>query len=351
MNGTAMRQDEAGILDNPAFKAPGLLEKLGEALLGTRRQMDCIQIETTSVCMAACVYCPHTTMAKSWRARHISPEVFASLWPLLRQAKRAHLQGWGEPLLHPVFFDLQAFAAKAGCQTSTTSCGMVMNEDIAAKLAASGMDIIAFSLAGTDQESNAVRERAPFDKVCKSIKILRKAIIACHQEPKLEIHLAYLMLADRVRAVSKLPELMDRLDVEMAVISTLDYLALPEQRSLAFYPDETEKLARAREHLEAATEKAAQYGRIIHYELPCSQGTGNGCRENIGKCLYVDAAGQISPCIYLNVPGHAQKVFGSSLAKNPLEIWRQEDFRSFRNALLSGKPDEACQHCPKRFES
>lgn len=346
-----MPQDNANPLLNPHFRAPGLLEKLCAAFLGAERQIDCVQIETSSVCMAGCVYCPHTTMGKSWPSRHISAEVFASLWPLLKQAKRAHLQGWGEPLANPDFFDLQSFAAKAGCQTSTTSCGLVMNGEMAARLAASGMDMIAFSLAGTDSVSNAVRVRAPFDKVCDSIKTLRQAVNSSRQEQKLEIHLAYLMLADRIEAVNMLPELMDRLDVEMAVISTLDYLAVPEHRTLAFYPGDTEKLKRAAAILSAAARKAAEYGRIIHYELPGAEPSRHGCRENTGRTLYVDAEGQISPCIYLNVPGaRTRMVFGNSLAKNSLEIWRQDDFRSFRGNLLKGKPEDVCRNCPKRFE-
>ena len=134
-------------LRNPAFRAPGLGERLRELLLGEHRPLDCVQVEVTSCCAGRCVYCPHTTQAAVWRSRHMPDAVFAALWPLLRRSGRAHLQGWGEPLLHPRFFDFAALARKAGCQVSSTSCGLCMDADLAARIVQSGMDMLAFSLA------------------------------------------------------------------------------------------------------------------------------------------------------------------------------------------------------------
>lgn len=338
-------------LRNPAFRPPGFMEKL-RAAFGVERPFQCVQIEISSLCRGACAYCPHTTQRKGWKSRHMRPETFTSLWPLLRQSSRAHLQGWGEPLLNPLFFEYQALAARAGCQTSTTTCGLVMDAGIATKLAASGMDLIAFSLAGTDEASNAVRQKVPFEKVCSAIRMLRAAIRDAALKPGLEIHIAYLLLADRMEAAAALPELMDQLDVDMAVVSTLDYLADPGQRNLAILPQDTEKIARAAEILEKASEKAESYGRLLHFALPRKQ-TG-GCRENAGSCLYVDADGELSPCIYLNVPGDApasaRRVFGNTVREDPLKIWRREDYRAFRESLYGENPDPICAACPKRYE-
>lgn len=338
-------------LRNPAFRPPGFMEKL-RAAFGMERPFQCIQIETTSVCQGGCAYCPHTTQKKGWRSRHMQPETFASLWPLLRQSRRAHLQGWGEPLLHPLFFEYQALAARAGCQTSTTTCGIVMDAEIAARLAASGMDLIAFSLVGTDEESNSARQKVPFEKVCAGIRTLRAAIREAGLKPGLEIHIAYLLLADRMEAAASLPELMDRLDVDMAVVSTLDYLASPEQRHLAIVPEDSEKIARATEILEKAAEKAETYGRLLHFALPRNR--KGGCRENAGSCCYVDADGDVSPCIYLNVPGDApmsaRRIFGNTLLEDPLAIWRHDNYRAFRSGLYGENPDDLCAVCPKRHE-
>lgn len=350
-----MKTSNEDPLRNPRFKAPGFMEKLREALLGASRPIDCVQIEVTSHCPGACTYCPRAVQSANWRARHLSDETFARLWPLLRLSSRAHLQGWGEPLLHPRFFDYAALARKADCLVSTTSCGLVMNEKIAEKIKNSGMDAIAFSFVGTDTISNSPRERVPFEDVRARVKLLRK-ILGPSGKGAPEIHVAYLMLADRMEAAALLPDLLEDLDAEMAVVSALDYLATPEHKELAFAPDEEKKIAKARKILSAAQAQAEISGRVIHYALPdpSAGARAGGCRENATRTLYVDADGRVSPCVYLNVPGsdgeEKRRVFGDVSEEDPLQIWRKPEYRAFRASLRSGSPEGPCVGCPKRRE-
>lgn len=288
----------------------------------------------------------------------MTPQTFAALWPLLRGTLRAHLQGWGEPLLHPRFFDFAELAVRAGCQVSTTSSGMIMNGDTAQKIVASGMDLIAFSLAGTDAQSNSVRAGAPFERVCKSVRILRKTIDEYRKSGLSgpEIHLAYLLLADRFEAAAGLPRLMEELGAEMAVVSNLDYLAAPEHSELAFAPDDERKIGRARTVLENAAAEAESCGRIIRFALPDKnvEGMPGGCRENVARSLYVDADGLVSPCVYLNAPGNdpaeKRRVFGDAGRENPWQIWNGAEYRAFRENLRAMRPDPVCLNCPKRRE-
>lgn len=353
---TGANSEQADPLKNPAFRPPGLGEKLREAIFGASRPLRCVQIEVTSHCFGKCVYCPHTTQAGAWKSRHMSAGTFATLWPILRKSQRAHLQGWGEPLLNPRFFDFAELAARAGCQVSTTSCGLKMTDSLARRIIASGLNLIAFSLAGTDAESNKARENVDFEAVCESIRLLRRHVKNSGAEEPLEIHIAYLMLADRMEAAARLPALMDELDVDMAVVSTLDYLALPSQKDLAFAPFEERKIARARALLEKAAAEAEKNGRFLHFSLPGPDAAAHagGCRENALSCLYVDADGRVSPCVYLNVPGadpaSSRRVYGDCAREDPWEIWRKEEYRLFRKKLAENRPDDACLNCPKRFE-
>lgn len=341
-------------LQDKSFKSPGIIEMLKETFLGSKRKFDCVQIEVSSFCPGECQYCPHTVNREKWTQKHMSAQTFARLWPLLRISERAHLQGWGEPLLQTRFFDMVKLARKAGCEVSTTTCGIKMDEDIASSIVKSGMDIIAFSLTGTDSLSNSNRKNIDFEKVCSAIKILDTARKKNPGDTKLEIHLAYLLLADRIESVSSLPQLMDKLNIDAAVVSTLDFIAIPEHKNLAFAAHDFEKIKIAESILLKASEIAQKYGRQIYFSLPSltPNAAEGGCRENILHTLYINTEGDLSPCVYLNVQGENErtKVYGNVNDNDVLNIWDELDYRQFRNRLESGEPDSACLVCPKRFE-
>ena len=363
-------------LSSPHLKGPGLLASVMDAFFGAPRRFDVLQVEVTSHCPASCTYCPHSTMRENWLSRHMSAETFAALWPLMRQARRVHLQGWGEPLLHPRFFDFVAVARRAGCRVSTTSCGLVMNEEFAARLVRSGVDIIAFSLAGTDEASNASRRGAPFAKVVQAVKTLqatRKKLVGVH----LEVHLAYLLLASGLAALESLPELLEELEAHAAVVSTMDFIAAPHLAPEAFMPHESAKIAWARAVLEKVSARAAANGRNIYYSLPVPEARPE-CLEHVDSSMYIDAEGRISPCIYVNLPLNEaadyplRRVFGRAGTDELSAVWNSPAYRNFRAALKAGagadtlagteesrggsgagaglpELDENCRNCPKRF--
>ncbi len=231
-------------LSPKALPGPGLRQWLREAFSGRPTPLLCMQVEVSSVCACRCTYCPHTTKKDVWQSRLMSAETFAALWPLMRQCGRVHLQGWGEPFLHPRFMDFVSVARRAGCAVSTTTCGQHMDESLAAAIVDSGMDVVAFSLAGTDEASNASRQGIPFSRVCEAIRCLQE-VHRKKQGVHLEVHLAYLLLPSQLEAVKRLPELMEELDVHCAVVSTMDYIASPELAVEAYSPEEADKVAAA----------------------------------------------------------------------------------------------------------
>jgi len=229
---------------------------------------------------------------------------------------------------------------------------LAVNDSNAAQLVASGIDIVAFSLTGVDSASNAARAAVPFEGVRDGIVALNRARrLAGSNSPR--VHLAYLLLPSQVDTILRLPDLMRSLDVPVAVVSTLDYIAAPGLEAEGYAPHETEKIGLARSMLLQARERAAAMGRTIHYSLPGAHGR-NDCNERVHACMYIDAEGVIAPCIYVNLPtdehDSCRRAFGSARERNPLEIWNEPEYARFRRRLASGDPDLPCLACAKRFE-
>lgn len=350
---------ERAVLREAERSLPHGIGALFHRLTERERELVHIQVEVTSACPGACAYCPRGILRDAWKARNMSAACFAALVPLMRRSGRVHLQGWGEPLSHPLLFDFVRLARRAGCAASTTSCGHYMDADRARRLVESGMDIVAFSLAGTDPQSNAVRANVPFANVERAVRTLnaaRKEIGSATPQ----VHFSYILLADRLDALDRLPDLMEAWDVPEAVVSTLDMPVLPEHWKWAYRPEEREKIARARDVLENVAAKAAERGGRVRFCLPGEE--GGECREHVGRSAYVDAEGNLSPCIYLNVPFREEdfdrptclagnrRVCGNVLERSPVDIWNDPDYRDFRGDLAHNVPPKTCLSCPKRFE-
>ncbi len=346
-----MAKDYENPFSYPALRSASIFELIKDLFNPKKRQFNCLQVEITSICSAKCTYCPHTTKFTKWNSRHMQAHTFVNLWPLLQNVTRVHLQGWGEPFLNPNFFNFVALARRAGCLVSSTSCGLYINEEIAQKIINSGLDIIAFSLVGTDQITNNPRQGADFDKVYQGIKLLqdlRQKKMAVH----LEIHLAYLLLTDRLEALYKLPKLMKELNIHATIISTLDYLADESQAHLAINPNDEKTIIKARAIFKEIKKEIKANGQELFYALPSSIASSS-CREDIQNSLYVDADGNISPCIYLNVPDFdSQKtIFGNVNEENVITIWNNKKFENFRKNHFDNTPILQCQNCVKKFEN
>ncbi len=62
-----------------------------------------IQIEVTTRCNCACVYCPRTVYREELHDRHLPSATFKRWLPTFVGAELIFLQGWDEPLIHPCF--------------------------------------------------------------------------------------------------------------------------------------------------------------------------------------------------------------------------------------------------------
>lgn len=334
------------------IQSEGFWQSLRDAFGLRRRALDVVQVEVSSVCPSRCGYCPRTVCGAHWKSRLMQPETFARLWPLFRESGRVHLQGWGEPLLHTDFLDMVAFARQAGCSVSTTTSGRHMTRDLAEGLVESGLDVVAFSLAGTTAATNdSLRAGTPFEKVLDSIRLLQE-VRRQRGGVHLEIHIAFLLLASRLGDIPHLPGLMEELGVHATVVSTLDSNLVPQWRGECFAPEEREKTREARRELEAAAAKAKSLGLDFHFSLPGVMPTGS-CFEGANRSVFIDAEGRMAPCVHLNLPttldDPRRRVFGSCLQDDPLAVWQSASFAAFRAALATAEPDPACRDCLKRF--
>ena len=324
-----------------------------------RQTFDWIQVEVTSHCNALCVYCPRTVFKESWQDQHLSLETFKRLKPVLTRTDLVHLQGWGEPFLNPEFFEIAAFAKQAGCKVGTTTNAMLLNEERIRKVIETGIDILAFSLAGTGESNDLIRKGTSLKKVLKAIETLNREKERQGKTTP-EIHVAYMLFRSGMGELDALPGLLEGLGVSQVVVSTLDFVPTEELRKEAVIPVTQEEYEEVRSVLDRLVEAGREKGLSVHYHLVSPEKRREVCTENIQKALCISADGAVTPCVYTNLRvsgtyynlqgkkvSYERMVFGNIKEKDVKDIWKEKSYSAFRRSFCKGELVPTCQKCPK----
>jgi len=320
---------------------------------------DWIQVEVTSACNAACIYCPRTFYRESWEDRHLPLDVFRRLVPAFAKTRHVHLQGWGEPFLHPDFFEMVAIAKAAGCRVGTTTNAMLLNKERITRIIESGVDIIAFSLAGTGEKNDVIRKGTSLKKVLEAIQTLdREKKERGRERP--EVHVAYMLFRSGVGELEALPPLLEGLGVSQVVVSTLDFVPTDELCKEALIPETVEEYSEMCSRLDRLVEAGREKGLGIHYHLVSTEKRREVCTENVQRALCVSSDGAVSPCVYTNLGvsgsyydvrgkkvGFQRMVFGNIREKDVKDIWKEKSYKAFRRSFFRGELAPTCQNCPK----
>ena len=321
---------------------------------------DWIQVEVTSFCDAACVYCPRTVYRGRWLDRHMTLATFEHLIPAFKHTNLVYLQGWGEPFLNPHFFFMAKEAKKAGCLVGTTTNGMSLDDRNIGNIIRSGLDVLTFSLAHTDLSHDHVRRGASLNDVLDKMRDVATAKKRAGKN-KPAIHVAYVLLQSIKDDVKRLPYLMKWIDVEEVVISTLDFIPSPEFREEVIFPQTEEEHEKLSAYLEDVRIEGTQRGVPIHYSIGNARHRRTFCSENIQKSVVVSATGDVSPCVFTNMPlrteqqgsekiGPVERLIFGNITEKPLDtIWKSDAYKKFRRSFRRERLASSCEHCPKLY--
>jgi len=324
--------------------------------------LDWIQVEISSLCNCKCVYCPHTEYRANWQNRLLPMELFRSLNPALAKTKLVHLQGWGEPFIHPQFPDLLRLAKKAGCMVGTTTNGTILGYNEIKMLIDEGLDIICFSLAGIDEKNDSIRKGTHIKGVLKCIEEIHRIKNSCGSN-KPKIHIAYMLLRSGLNDLEKIPAFLGNAGISQAVISSLSFAVNPVMENQAVLFSDRIQCIELINNLQQIRNEGADKGTDIYFNIVSPLMEGSYCSENIGRAAVVGSDGSLSPCVIAQVPVEGEnfyyfrgarqrlrKLTFGNIAHEPLNvIWHQKEYKNFVHSFIKGDVFSFCQNCSKRF--
>ncbi len=250
-------------------------------------------------------------------------------------------------------------AKQAGCQVGTTTNGMLLDERIMTALVDLEVDLVAFSLAGTDEKNDVWRQGTRLTTVLQAARMLHR-IKDEKGKAKPEIHVAYMLLRSGIHEVLRLPALLEGSGVTQVVVSPLAFAASKELACEVIVPATERDFPELLSKLDKLAESGKEHGLTIHHQLNRQRENQQVCSENVQRALVVAADGEVSPCVFTNLPvsgvtfmshgierPYQRLTFGNVGEDSLSTIWGRWAYLSFRNSFFEGNLASVCRHCSK----
>ncbi len=307
-----------------------------------------LQVEVSTRCNARCAMCPRTLFRDEWISRDMDVDLFRKVVDeISHRLDLVHLQGWGEPLLHPNIKDVISYVKRRlDVRVSLTTNATLLTERRARELLEAGLDVIAVSLAGsTEATHNRLRAGCDFRRVVESVR----TIVRLRRELRSDVRVvvSYLMVRQNVHELEELVRLCHDLGVDEIVINNITYIPSRELHEWRAFSCFEWRSPEAIKHIERARELAERLGvRLYAYGAECAELAV--CPEMPTISTFVSASGDVSPCVYTNLPTRGDRirrffagreisvrkvVFGSVRYESIYDIWSSRRYREFREVF------------------
>ncbi len=319
-----------------------------------------VQIEPVGQCNLRCQMCsiqfrqdgpPYGPLA------FMDFDAFTRLVDQFGPLQELHLQGLGEPMMHPRFFDMVAYAAAKGVRVSTNSNLTLLNARRADACVTSGLERIHVSIDGATPETyERIRVRSHFDRVVRNLDLLLAAR-ARHGSDLPHVKMVVVIMRQNLHELPDLVRFAHRWAMEAVWVQHLCHdfgeSSLPAHyRPMRdFVQAETlleEDPARVERFFGEARELARDLG--VDLRLPRTRPRvhppGTPGRQ---RCSwpwtggYVSYQGYAMPCCMVSTPDRVN--FGNMAEEGVAAVWGSDAFEAFRDRLASDDPPEICRSC------
>jgi MoaA/NifB/PqqE/SkfB family radical SAM enzyme len=321
----------------------------------------CIYLETTNRCNLLCTTCPRT-YADLEPPADMSWELFTAIVDQVPDLQRAVLHGVGEPMLVKNLPKMVRYLKDRGTYVLFNTNGTMLNERNGRALIDAGLDELRVSLDAANAKTfRAVRGRDYFGRILRNVRAFRNLQ---EREGK-----------DRPRVSAWLTGLKETIAELPAFVQVAADIGVKEVylQRLVFFEHDAIGLARPDQalfeqmtrdeskHLAAATALARSLGISFNASGAASEpglslergddpSPWSLCRRP-WTVMYFTANGRALPCCIapFSQRGYENYTLGDATQQTLQEIWNGEAYRSFRAALLSEEPPQACANCGLRW--
>jgi radical SAM protein with 4Fe4S-binding SPASM domain len=285
-------------------------------------------------------------------------ELFTRILDELEDVQHLHLQGMGEPTIHPRFLDMVRYAARRGIRVTTSTNLTLIHPRRAGEFVTSGLDTIHVSIdAATPEAYERIRANASFEHVVRNLEGVLRARDRLNGNGIPRVHLVAVAMRQNLQELPALVGLAHEWGVDEMFVQHLCHTfrepSLPEiYRPMRTFVTDQTLLYEDITHVEAVFDEATRLAETLEFPLrlprarpkPYAEGTpGHDRCDWPWHGAYVTYDGYVMPCCMVSTP---DRVHMGRLTEQSFEaLWNGEGFRSFRRRLDGGPPPEVCDAC------
>lgn len=286
-----------------------------------------IDVEPTVRCNLRCSFCVLPVWDR--KVGDLTFEEFKKIMDQLPYLLKMKIQGIGEPTLNKDFFNMIDYAADKDILIKTTTNGTLLTEDMAKKVADSGLHEISISIDGAKKETfESIRKGANFEKVLDGVKRLVKA----RGKRKYPIISVWMVgTNDNIRELPDLLRICKKLRVDKLTIQTTLNMwgrtDIKDKLKGKFLDDQS------RIYLEII-ENSKKLAKELKFKLRIF--TEDRLSEE-NKCVwpwlqsFITSDGYIVPCCVRADPDLVN--FGNLKEKSFKTIWNSPGYKSLRKSI------------------
>ncbi len=316
-----------------------------------------VQIEPVGQCNLRCQMCPIQFGPPYGPPAFMPFDTFVRLVDQFEGLAHLHLQGLGEPMMHPRFFDMVAYAARREIKVTTNTNLTLLNPRRAEAAVASGLDTIHVSVDGATPETyERIRVRGHFDRLARNVALLLETRARlCSETPHL--HLVAVVMRQNLHELPALVELAARWGAEQLFVQHLAHdfqepTLPPEYRSMQeFVQEETllhEDPTRIERFFAHARRIATDRGLDLRLPRPRPRlhPPGTPGRDRCDwpwSGAYISYQGYAMPCCMIATPDRMH--FGNMADAGVGPVWTNPAYQQFRAQLDSAQPPQLCRSC------
>lgn len=319
-----------------------------------------LQIEPVGECNLRCQMCPIQFRREG---RPYGPpafmdfELFCELVEQFDDLEHLHLQGLGEPFMHPRFFDMVRFASARDVRVSTNTNMTLLTAARAEQCVSAGLAELHVSLDAASAETyEAIRVRANFAKVLRNLgRIVELKKKLGKAQPSIRI--VVVAMRKNLDELAELVELAAQYDVGAIFVQHLCHdfgeATLPAHyQPMRAFIDEQSLLNEDSAIVAAAFGRARERATALGIDLrlpevePVAHPPGTPGAERCDwpwRGAYLSYTGEAMPCCMVATPDRIN--FGNMAHDGAFQIWNNAKYENFRSQLASETPPDVCRSC------